>query len=581
MDKRLIKNILIMLSFLSSFFLFFMAFYHSKSVLNDSYILIKIGIIIFFAALFLVAPFIYLLYKYIKNLNMSNNRLLSINKKIETIFDNTSDAIIVIDKNGIIKELNSSVTKIFGYAKDELLNSNINIVVPNPHKQKHNDYIKNSDKSVHAKIINQNRDIYAMHKKGYLIAINLVVTKVEIDDEIFFIGNIRDLTQESKSKRLFESVFDSSPVGLALILKDGSYWRISNKFCSIVGYKREELMKLTFKDITHKDDLQKDLQYINRVLNKELDSYTLQKRYIRKDKKIVWVKLTVLAVYLDRDKRELEYLISTIDDITQMKELEIEKNKKEHMLMQQSKVASMGEMTSAIAHQWRQPLNSIGFIIQDLISAYKHNEFNEEYLFSAKKEIMEQLNYMSETIDEFRKFFKKDEPKIKFNILDAILDINRLYKAQLDSNRIFLEIEVNGKSIKEVNEIEAQELIINNQEGQLKQVVLNCVSNAKDAILDLEKRDNVQNCIYIEIKRLDEKIAISINDYAGGVDKKNINRIFEPYFTTKEMGTGLGLYICKSICEESLKGSLEYKPNSLNKDGVEYHGSTFIIYLNR
>lgn len=664
----------------------------------------QIGVIIFFAALFLILPFLSLLYKYLKKLKDVNRSIRDSKNKMESILNNTSDAIIVIDKKAVIKELNQAAIKIFGYEKEELLDNNVNILIPHPHHLKHDDYVKNHDKDIQTKIVNKDRELYGLHKNGKFIPISLTVTKVEIKDELYFIGNIKDMTQESKSKRLFEVVFDTSPVGIALVLKDGSFWRVSKKFCVIVGYEREELVNLNFRDITHKDDLQQDLDLVQKVLNKEIEQYSIEKRYIKKDGKIVWVKLTVTAVYVDDKKELIDYYIATIDnitedkkiknelletqeqlveaekiaqighwnfnlesgqlkwsknflkifkskkrvftyddylnsivetqreevknaideaikeqktfdmiykisvdeeirtihskgtirfenkkaksflgtcqDITDIKRLEEEKNQKEHMLMQQSKLAAMGEMTSAIAHQWRQPLNSIGFIIQDLISAYKHNEFDENYLYEAKKEVMEQLKYMSDTIDEFRKFFKKDEPKTEFNLLNTIEDINRLYIAQLTSHRISLIFKVEGKVVKNIDEVENRSSYnIRNQEGQLKQVILNCVSNAKDAILNLDKPSKIQTRIVVQLQKLNDGVEISISDYAGGISKEDVPRIFEPYFTTKSMGTGLGLYICKSICEKSLEAEIEYKQNLYEEEGKIYEGATFVIKL--
>ncbi|XOB62554.1 PAS domain S-box protein [Campylobacterota bacterium DY0563] len=540
----------------------------------------QIGILLFFAAIFLVLPFILLLYNYLIKLKKVNRDLKDSTNKIETILNNTSDAIVVIDKKGMIQEVNNAVIKIFGYEKGELLNKNVNILIPSPHHEKHDEYVKNHDKDVHSEIINKDRELYGLHKDGSFVNISLIVTKVKINDELFFIGNIKDLTQESKNKKLFQNVFDVSPVGIALVLEDGSFWRISNKFCSIVGYEREELINLTFKDITYKEDLGKDINLVKKLINKEIDEYYLEKRYIKKDGEIVWVKLTVVPVYVDNDKRKFDYFISTIDDISEIKKLEEEKIKKEHLLMNQSKLAAMGEMTSAIAHQWRQPLNSIGFIIQDLISAYKHNEFDEKYLYEIKAEVMEQLKYMSDTIDEFRKFFKKDEPKTKFNILKTVFDINKLYLAQLNSHNIKLTVKVDNNVVKDLSKLnEFNKYIIENQEGQLKQVLLNCVSNAKDAIQSLKNPSIVEKQIFIELSMDKEGINIAIKDLAGGITKENQSRIFEPYFSTKNMGTGLGLYICKSICEKSLNAKINYYENNLFFEERVYKGSSFVIKL--
>lgn len=655
-----------------------------------------IGGVIFLASLFLVLPFIYMMFVYIKKIKTLNFSLNDSKVKIESILDHTSDSIILIDLKGMIKEVNLSTEKMFGYKKEELLNKNINILVPEPHHSKHDNYIKNHDRKMHSKVINIDRELFALRKDGSTLSISLTVTKVNISNSEYFIGTIKNLSDEIKTKKLFENIFDSSAIGIALVLNDGSLWRINKKFADIVEYTIEELTKLTFQNITHKDDLEKDVALVKKVLNKEVDEYSTEKRYITKTGKIVWVKLRVKGIFSDENAEVFEYFIATVDDITEqvkiknqlneaekiahighwlwdirkdsvvfsdnllsifgketktlkinydsfinivheddrenvrnnindclhmkkdleieyrvlvnnnihfiqakgrilylgeeaieffgtcqditkLKDLERETKKRELVLMEQSKLASMGEMVGSIAHQWRQPLNSIGFILQDMISAYKHNEFDEDYLKEVKKEMMEQLSYMSETIDEFRNYFKNNEPYREFNIINCIHDVNKLYRAQLSNYYLHLPIKLNDKDIEEFTKEEISSFVVNNQESQLKQVIINCISNAKDAIIELENAIPEQKNIVVNIKENTNNFEISINDLAGGVKKKTVSRIFEPYFTTKNMGTGLGLYICKTICTQSLKGNIEYKYNKMKIGEVEYIGSSFII----
>ena len=249
------------------------------------------------------------------------------------------------------------------------------------------------------------------------------------------------------------------------------------------------------------------------------------------------------------------------------------------LLMEQSKMASMGEMVGSIAHQWRQPLNSIGFILQDMISAYRHNEFDEEYLKEVKKEMMEQLNYMSETIDEFRNYFKKDEPYRQFNLIRSVQDVNKLYRSQLTNYHLSLELTIEGKKLAECSKEEIDAFDVTNQESQLKQVLINCITNAKDAIIEHKEPHNKQKIIGIELTSDQENMLISVNDLAGGINPKNLQRIFEPYFTTKNMGTGLGLYICRMICKKSLNGDIRYQQNEIIIDGKKVLGSKLIISI--
>ena len=214
-----------------------------------------------------------------------------------------------------------------------------------------------------------------------------------------------------------------------------------------------------------------------------------------------------------------------------------ENREKEKLLQTQSKLASMGEMIGAIAHQWRQPLNVLGLNTQLLIEDYLDGKIDEKYLENYEEKQMKIINFMSKTIDDFRNFFKVDKEKEKFSIKKAIEDVIEIVSAQLKNHNI--EVILNGDDFE-----------INGYPSEFKQVILNVINNAKDAIL----ANNIQNGkIIITLK---EKY-ISIEDNAGGIPDEIKNRIFEPYFTTKENGTGIGLYMSKQIINQ-MGGDIEF-----------------------
>jgi|TARA_R110002033_G_scaffold138808_5_gene177955 PAS domain S-box-containing protein len=534
-----------------------------------------IGISIILALLILILPFLKLLFEYI-------NRLKSSEFKINKILDNSLDSIVLINQKGIIQTVNNTTLKTFGYEESELIGQNVNILIPEPHHSKHDSYLASHDKMMMTKVLTMQRELFGIDKNKKLIPISLSVTKVNISNETFFIGSIRDIQSERENKKLFENVFDESPLGIALVLPDGTFWRLNNKFSSIIGYTNEEAVNLSFKDITHKDDLEKDLSNINKLITKEIDRYSIEKRYIHKNGDIIWINLYVTSVFLDEKK--IEYFIFVIEDITFIKELQEKDKNQEHLLMQQAKLVSMGEMVAAIAHQWRQPLNSIGLATQDLISAYKHGEIDEEYLLESKDEIMGQLKYMSTTVDEFRNFFTKSNKIVKFNLIDALKEVISFYWAQLKQNSITIDIYIyheNKKfNIKELPAFDFNEYDLSSRVSELKQLIINCISNSKDAIVQLEDSDNINRKIDITVlKKEDNFFEIIITDYAGGIKPEVRDRIFEPYFTTKEIGTGLGLYISKMVMNKSLKGDILYSDSEYNYEDKKYKGSSFILKI--
>ncbi len=224
-----------------------------------------------------------------------------------------------------------------------------------------------------------------------------------------------------------------------------------------------------------------------------------------------------------------------------------ELRKKELVMTQQSKMAAMGEMIGAIAHQWRQPLNSLSVMIQDIPMAYKFGELNEEYIANFKQKSIDVILSMSNTIDDFRNFFSPNKKQEEFFVEDAIDDVLKIMSAQLTTNNI--NVVFDGKSGKHRHIC---------HKNELKQALLNILANAKDALLEIKKADSF---IKIDVVKIGGKLLITIEDSAGGIPVEIMDNIFEPYFTTKsaDKGTGLGLYISKEIIEHNLNGRLTVK----------------------
>ncbi len=233
----------------------------------------------------------------------------------------------------------------------------------------------------------------------------------------------------------------------------------------------------------------------------------------------------------------------------------IEKNRQnEQILMQQSKLAAMGEMIGNIAHQWRQPLTRLSLIVQNISIAYENNKLNKGFIKKSEKSALEQIEFMSNTIDDFREFFAPNRDKELFCIEDILKEALKLQSASIKHNNISLNLEIQHC------------LKVYGYKNEFAQVILNIINNAKDAFIE---RDIKNRKIWIKTIKIDNYINISISDNAGGIDEKNIDSIFEPYFTTKfkSMGTGIGLYMSKVIIQKHMNGTISVKNI---KDGAQF-----------
>jgi signal transduction histidine kinase len=217
----------------------------------------------------------------------------------------------------------------------------------------------------------------------------------------------------------------------------------------------------------------------------------------------------------------------------------------------------MGEMISAIAHQWRQPLNSLGIMVQDTAYTYTDNDMNEEYIKEFVKKAMQQINFMSKTIDDFRNFLKPDKEKTIFAPSTKIKEIIDILSIQLKSHDIQISL------------LESQG-VIEGYDKEFGQVILNILNNAKDALI---QNKTASPSITVTESVQNNRFIISIEDNAGGIPEDIIGRVFEPYFSTKEegKGTGIGLYISKMIIESNMGGAI-------SAENVE-SGARFVIEL--
>jgi len=224
-----------------------------------------------------------------------------------------------------------------------------------------------------------------------------------------------------------------------------------------------------------------------------------------------------------------------------------EQTEQSKMLVQQSRLASMGEMIENIAHQWRQPLNALGLIIQKVELFSQRERLTQEVLSENVQRATTIIASMSSTIDDFRDFFKPNKQMEFFDLKHVVHDVINLLDAGLEEAGIKVYIKVTQPKCE-----------IYGFRNEFAQVILNLINNSKDALIEKQIKDKK---VFITGTQNRGEVIFKIGDNAGGIDEGIINRIFEPYYTTKEegKGTGIGLYMSKMIIEENMHGVMKVK----------------------
>ena len=322
-----------------------------------------------------------------------------------------------------------------------------------------------------------------------------------------------------------------------------------------------------------------DEPILNSIFQKALDSIDSKKReeiynkwvYVNYQKetnydslnKLLFIIIGFILIFILFYR---QYLLKKMnEELNEKIKIEIKKNEeKTRISIQQSRMASMGEMLENIAHQWRQPLSTISVAASGIEIKKELNILNDEELSDSLKHIKNATQYLSNTIDDFRNFFVKDKIPSNINIRNTLNKTIDLISSTLAKEEITLI-----RNIQNIN--------FTSYENELIQVLMNIFINAKDALANRKS----EKLIIVVIKQIEDNLVIKIKDNAGGVDSSIIDKIFEPYFTTKHQfnGTGIGLYMSKLIVEKHLIGEISVKNIDFIFNSKTYRGALFELVL--
>lgn len=387
---------------------------------------------------------------------------------------------------------------------------------------------------------------------------------------------LAEIRNKNKLLEEYKKAIDSSTI-VTKTDKRGVITYANEQFCLISGYTVDELIGQNHNIVRHPNMPKEAFAEVWRTIqDKKAWRGVVENR--KKNGDSYFVQATIMPI-LDTEDNITEY-IAIRQDITELlsrrdiaeaqlrrvnenlTELVNEETQRrmenERLLIQQNRSATMGEMIGNIAHQWRQPLNALGIIVQGIGIEYNAGLLDEERIKQMSLACMKQINFMSKTIDDFRNFFSPDKSQKEFCAEETVDSTIRLLSAKLKNNNIEYKIEVDKKHI------------LYGYEGELQQVLLNLISNAADAIIDQKAQNRI---IKISINSNNGAIFFVVEDTAGGIKVDIMDKIFDPYFTTKEQGkgTGIGLYMSKQIVERHMQGKLSAQ-NSEN-------GAMFVITL--
>ncbi len=488
--------------------------------------------------------------------------------RLQAIIETSIDGIITIDGAGIIQSFNPAAEKIFAYDANEAIGQNVSMLMPSPHQQQHDSYIQNYLTSGQSKIIGKSREVEGKRKDGSVFPMWLSIAEFIEDDKYYFASFVQDISeykQLQENARLheeeFKLIFENAPTGIAVLDLNGNYTNVNPSLCDILGYSKTELLKLSYRDVTHPGDMKISDEYFQKLIKGNCSDCSLEKRYIRGDKKTINVLLKLAVVHENMSLGHDQYgkpalLISHVLDITEQLKVEEKTKMQQEQLAHMDRICMLGEMAAGIAHEINQPLTAIDSYVQAAQRRIQTNSVDVEKIHDLLNKIFNASVRAENVISRMRAMVKQKSQQ------NSLQDINTLIEestnmAETDTSAVGFGIKLD--LAKNLPAVMADPI-------QIEQVILNLIRNAIDAVSN-ESSKNKHIIIRSQLSE-NNRIEVSVQDFGIGIDKEAEEKLFSPFYTTKQTGMGMGLAICLSIVQTH-GGNLWFTHNE--DEGCTFH----------
>ncbi len=356
------------------------------------------------------------------------------------------------------------------------------------------------------------------------------------------VGTSQDITERQhaenalrESEQRFRAIFDHAAIGIAHVDLESRFLRVNRKLCQILGYTQEQLIQRTFFDVTHPEDHGISQDCFNKLMNGETDAFTVEKRYLHKDGTPVWARVTAAAVR--PSSSEPPYFVSVIEDITEHKRAQEQAQRHQAELAHVARLNTVGELASGLAHEINQPLTAISNYVQACAAQLRRGQWDNHELIDTMNKASSQCHRASEIIRRLRHFISKREPR------RARVDLNHVVREAID----LVQAEARSNRVKIHTRFHSAPLLVEADHIQIEQVILNLAKNSLEAMEESQSPDRELTIMTHPLP--DGAVRITLKDTGHGLPKDRPDKLFEPFYTTKTYGMGMGLSISRSIIE--------------------------------
>jgi len=390
----------------------------------------------------------------------------------------------------------------------------------------------------------------------------LEVYQIELEIQNSELSQSRNALEAVLDK--YSDIYDVAPVGYCTLDCAGTIHAANLTAASMFGLERSRVVGRRFGQFVADEARLSFIAFLERVFTGQ-GKESIEMTLLKGGGQLLIVQIDAISIASGREcqavlvditrRRQAEELLNEkrlkLEELNRTLEVRIDLavndlRKKDSMIFHQDRLAVMGEMIGNIAHQWRQPLNTLGLFTQRIGAFYGTPSFNKEFLDTSIAKSMEIIQYMSRTIDDFRSFFSTEREKSDFRVDEAVNKALSLVEANFKEHRIHVE------------RIGDEPVVLYGFPNEYAQVLLNILINAKDA---LDKQDVKDPRVTVAIGSENGISVVTITDNAGGIPADIIDKVFDPYFSTKgpQQGSGVGLFMSKNIIETSMGGRLSVR----------------------
>ena len=470
--------------------------------------------------------------------------------RLQAVIDTSADAVVTIDKQGIVQSFSRVGERLFGYRESEVIGRNVSLLMPSPHRELHDDYMERYLRTGEKRIIGVGRQVEAQRKDGSIFPAHLMVGEIRSGEQLLFTGFIHDLSERvaaeravARERNFIAAMLDTTQALVIVLNARGEIIRTNAACQRLTGYDAEELVGRHIQQLIPESSESVD-SFLRRLSMGESVSATWEGNLLRRDSAARYISWSVATIH--DEKAGSGFLVATGIDMTEWRQSEDRARELQHHLYRIGRISELGEMASAIAHELNQPMTAVANYVsasRRLVESIEHERAPR--ITELMTRAVEQTDRAGQIVRRLRQLIGRGQSELQ------PVDLNAVVR---DASALALI----GAAEQEVHvrkELEEDLPPVLADATQLQQVVLNLVRNAIEAMQAVEQRE-----LMIASRQTEEgMVELSVTDSGPGLEPQVAQQLFMPFVSTKPSGMGIGLSICRSIIDAH-QGQIRAEP---------------------